>query len=55
MWLPNLVLGTWGLLATLRSIEVWRPRALRVTPWDRGRKGSRDALPAVPSGGGPPR
>ena len=36
MWLPNLVLGTWGLLATLRAIEVWRPRALRVTPWRRG-------------------
>jgi lipopolysaccharide export system permease protein len=23
MWLPNIVLGTWGVLATLRSIELW--------------------------------
>ena len=52
MWLPNLVLGTWGLLATLRSIEVWRPRALRVPPW--GRRSSRDALPAGPSAVGRP-
>jgi lipopolysaccharide export system permease protein len=59
MWLPNLVLGTWGLLATLRSIEVWRPRALGVTPrgwgwgWGRSRKGSQDTLPAPSPRGGP--
>lgn len=54
MWLPNLVLGTWGLLATLRAIEIWRPRAIGMTPWGRGRGGSRDALPAAPSAGRPP-
>jgi len=54
MWLPNLVLGTWGLMATLRAIEIWRPRALGVTPWGRGREGSRDARPMGPSAGGPP-
>jgi lipopolysaccharide export system permease protein len=54
MWLPNLVLGTWGLLATLRSIEVWRPQALRMPSWGRGRQGPRDALLAGPPGGGPP-
>ena len=26
MWLPNIVLGAWGLLATLRAVELWRPR-----------------------------
>jgi hypothetical protein len=51
MWLPNLVLGTWGLLATLRAIEIWRPRALRVTLWGRGHDGSRNPLPAGPSAG----
>ena len=29
MWLPNLVLGAWGLHATLRATDLWRPR---VTP-----------------------
>ncbi len=27
MWLPNIVLGAWGLAATLRSVELWRPHA----------------------------
>ncbi len=26
MWLPNLALGAWGLAATLRTCELWRPR-----------------------------
>ena len=38
MWLPNLVLGTWGVLATLRAIELWRPRAVRLPRWGRGRR-----------------
>jgi lipopolysaccharide export system permease protein len=54
MWLPNLVLGTWGLLATLRTIEVWRPRALQAPRWDHTRQGTADALPASRSAGGPP-
>lgn len=54
MWLPNLVLGTWGLLATLRSIEVWRPGVTRVIPAGRERHRLRDALPAGASAGGPP-
>jgi lipopolysaccharide export system permease protein len=53
MWLPNLVLGSWGLLATLRSIEVWRPRALRASPWGRWRAGARGTLPAGTPAGGP--
>jgi lipopolysaccharide export system permease protein len=34
MWLPNLVLGTWGALATLRAAELLQPRrrALRPLP-----------------------
>ena len=40
MWLPNLVLGTWGLLATLRAIELWTPRG-------RGRAAARAAAPAA--------
>jgi lipopolysaccharide export system permease protein len=52
MWLPNLVLGTWGVLATLRSIEVWRPRVRAVPSWNRTRAGRRGLLPAAPSGGG---
>jgi len=39
MWLPNLVLGTWGLLATLRSVELWRPRALGMLGRRRGPDG----------------
>jgi lipopolysaccharide export LptBFGC system permease protein LptF len=27
MWLPNIVLGAWGVGATLRAIELWRPGA----------------------------
>lgn len=27
MWLPNLALGAWGLVATLHTCELWRPRA----------------------------
>jgi len=26
MWLPNIVLGAWGVLATLQAVELWRPR-----------------------------
>jgi lipopolysaccharide export system permease protein len=54
MWLPNLVLGTWGLLATLRAIEIWRPRTPRTTPRGGGREGPREALPAGAPAGGPP-
>jgi len=54
MWLPNLVLGAWGLLATLRAVEVWRPRTLEATPRDRGHGGSRSLQPAFSSREGPP-
>ena len=54
MWLPNLVLGTWGMLATLRAIEVWQPRAFRPPRGGRGREGARVAALAGPSAGGPP-
>ncbi|MBI5711755.1 MAG: LptF/LptG family permease [Candidatus Eisenbacteria bacterium] len=27
MWLPNIVLGLWGLAVTLRTTELWLPRA----------------------------
>jgi lipopolysaccharide export system permease protein len=50
MWLPNLVLGAWGVAATLRSIELWRPRA-------RGRRGgTAGAVAALAgrAGDGPP-
>jgi lipopolysaccharide export system permease protein len=50
MWIPNLTLGIWGLLATARAIEIWRPRAPGATPRGRG-EGSRDALPGRPSAG----
>jgi hypothetical protein len=40
MWLPNLVLGTWGLLASARAIELWRPGLRRVLPWDRAGAGA---------------
>jgi lipopolysaccharide export system permease protein len=52
MWLPNLVLGTWGLLATLRSIELWRPRGFRGPSWGSGGRRAREALPAGTPGGG---
>ncbi len=29
MWLPNIVLGAWGVIATLRAVELWQPRTLR--------------------------
>jgi lipopolysaccharide export system permease protein len=38
MWLPNLVLGAWGVLATLRSIELWRPGGTRMAAWLRGHR-----------------
>ncbi len=53
MWLPNLVLGTWGVLATLRAIEVWRPRAPARPGGERDRRGPRVALPVAPAAGGP--
>ncbi len=30
MWLPNIVLGLWGLVGALRTTELWLPRARRV-------------------------
>lgn len=54
MWLPNLVLGTWGLLATLRAIELWRPRATGPAGGWHGRRGARVAALAAPAGEGPP-
>jgi lipopolysaccharide export system permease protein len=51
MWLPNLVLGTWGLLATLRAVDLWRPRTARVPARNRGPGAG---LPAFSRGGGRP-
>jgi lipopolysaccharide export system permease protein len=52
MWLPNLVLGGWGLMATLRAIEVWQPRARRPRGW-RVRPGDPVAALAGSAGEGP--
>jgi len=43
MWLPNIVLGAWGLFATLRAVELWKPRARRL------RVLAADAHPAGPA------
>jgi lipopolysaccharide export system permease protein len=52
MWLPNLVLGAWGVMATLRAIEVWQPRARRPRGWRAG-PGAPAAALAGPAGEGP--
>jgi lipopolysaccharide export system permease protein len=49
MWLPNLVLGGWGLLATLRSIELWQPRPRRPAR-GHGRPARAPALAGSPGG-----
>jgi len=48
MWLPNLVLGGWGLIATARSIEIWRPR---VPAWGWSRAGAASPLGTRPGEG----
>jgi lipopolysaccharide export LptBFGC system permease protein LptF len=53
MWLPNLVLGAWGVLATLRSVELWRPGELRVIAWARRHSGPAVAALAGRAGEGP--
>jgi len=54
MWLPNLVLGAWGVLATLRAIDLWRPHGSGLRRGERGRGAARVAALAGSAGEGPP-